>query len=317
MMSDVIALINGAKEIAVLTHISEDADSIGSAMAFSAVMEGIGKKVDIYVSDKIEKRLAFLGDEYIVYSGNAKEYELCVCLDCGDLKRLGVREEIFKKAKKTANIDHHYTNPCYADANYVQGDASSTGEILYKLFCEMKLEINKRAALCLYVAIASDTGGFRYRNTTPDTMRAAAALMEKGIDHAGLCSLLFEKNEENVMNITGYFMQNIHKYKDGKICIVLSDDALLEKYAVSEKDIGEIVNIPRMLIGCEIAASVRGVGDKVKISLRSNGKYDVSKIAQRLGGGGHKMASGITLENCTPEAAEEKIVELCSGAMEI
>lgn len=312
-MEKIVELIKEAENIAVLTHISEDADALGSAAAFLYAMERMNKRADIYISEKPEDKLDCFGNIFTVFDGNAKleSYDLCVCLDSADIGRLGERISVFQNADHTVNIDHHITNPEYAEANLVRGGISSTGEILYGLFVNMDIKITKPIAEALYTSIAGDTGGFKYSNVSPDTMRIAARLLECGIDHAGICRRLFDLYKPQVLKMRGYIMENIHEYYKGRLCMVVAGDEIFEKYGVSEKDTGDIVNIPRMAETCEIAASVRKSGDKIKVSLRSNGAFDVSGLAVSFGGGGHKMAAGVTFEKQTVDEVEKILVDAC------
>lgn len=311
LMEKIIESIKKSKKISVLTHISEDADALGSAIAFKKAMESIGKTVDIYVSDIPEERLEILDKDYIIYTEGMQipDYDLCASLDSADLGRIKDREVIFNSAKTTVNIDHHKTNKNFAIDNYVVPGASSTGEVVYTILDRMGIEITKEIAKALYIAIITDSGCFKYESVTPKTMEIAARLMEKDIDHAEICRRLFDTESPEIMRLKGYFMSNFNRYYDGKLCIVVADQKLLTEFNVSEKDLGDLVNIPRMIKGCEIAVSVRGVGDKTKMSLRSNGKFDVSEIASEFGGGGHRMAAGITLSGINVMEAERLIVK--------
>lgn len=315
MNDNIIKLINNSENVAILTHISEDADALGSAAAFAFAVRNFGKKADIYVSEKPEDRLSVIGESFIVYDGDDGKYDLCVCLDCGDMARLGERTKIFEAAEHTINIDHHYTNPKYAEENLVVGDASSTGEILYDLLTEMGAEITDDIARCIYIAIVGDTGCFKYSNTSPKTMRTAACLMEKSFDHADICRRLFDTERRGVMRFKGYVMENIHEYFGGRLCIAAADKNVFERCGLEEKETGDMVNIPRAVEGCEIAASIKDVG-KIKLSFRSNGKYDVSGLAEKFGGGGHKMASGAALENGDTAEVEARIVSECKKLFE-
>lgn len=312
-MDTIIQFINQSERIAVLTHISEDADALGSAAAFAKALKGIEKTVDIYISEAPEDRLALLGNDFILFDEEMElpAYDLCVCLDCADLERLGSRIRIFNDASRTINIDHHFTNPNYADANLVMKDASSVGEVVFLLLREMEIEITQEIAKCLYVSISADTGCFKYSNVSPQTMEIVAELLKQNIDHAAICKVMFSSEKREVMRFRGHLMENIIEYFDGKLCIVQSNDALLKRYGVNKKDIGDIVDIPRKIEGCEIAASVREYGEEVKISFRSNGRYDVSDLALAFGGGGHKMAAGATVFGSSAEQVIERIVYVC------
>lgn len=134
-MQAVIDKIMEAKSVAVLTHLNEDPDTIGSCFAFAKVMRKLGKEATVYVNGRIESRLAFIGDDYVLYQEGMKHnHDLCACIDCGDLGRIAERKSLFEEINHSINIDHHLTNTNFADANYVDGKAAAAGEILYALF---------------------------------------------------------------------------------------------------------------------------------------------------------------------------------------
>lgn len=317
-MENIKKLIMRASNAAILTHISEDADAVGTASALKLALEGMGKNADIYISDTVEDRLSFMNIEAIVYDDAMPlpEYNLCICVDCGDLKRLGKRIKIFEQAAHTVNIDHHITNDGYAEANLVERDVSSAAEVLYGLFSYMNIEITKEIAYYLYIAVVSDCGCFKYSCASPKTLRIAANLLETGIDHADICRRLFDTEKREVLKLKGHVTENIHEYADGAVCLVSLDLKTQNSFGVDEKNSGDIVNIPRSVQGCEIAVSVRETDEKIKVSLRSNGKYDVSHIAAVFGGGGHKAAAGVSLKNIDMEEAERLISEACIKEIE-
>ena len=207
-------------------------------------------------------------------------------------------------------IDHHFTNTGYADSNYVEGDASSTGEIIFKLLKAMGIKPTKEVAEFLYAAISADTGSFQYSSTSPNTMRIVAELMETGIDHAEIARNLFDRESPEVLKLKGHLMQNVESYLDGRLSMVVLSDAQFKSFGVSEKDSGDIVNIARMSRLAEVAVSVRETPEKIKISFRSNGKANVSDIAAHFGGGGHKMAAGASVTGKTPDAVRNEIIKV-------
>lgn len=310
-MKELINLLKDAASVAILGHVNEDADSVGSSLAMQRALSLIGKRADVYFSAPLEKRLDFMNAKGIC-SGEAEcEYDLCLCLDCGDIERLGERKAIFDIAKKTASVDHHITNTNFADVNYVLPDASATGEILFDVIKELGIKIDKALAEYLFIAIASDTGSFKYSNVSPYTMRITAELLETGIDNAYLSRMLFDTEDEKTMKLKGTLMTSVETSFDGKLAMICVDKAQLKNYDVEEKDLSDIVNIARTVAGCEIAVSVRELEDKVKISFRSNGKYDVGSLAQKFGGGGHKMASGASSSELSFAEMKRKVIEIC------
>lgn len=311
-MDKIIKKINEGHKIAVLGHVNEDPDSIGSCFAFAQMMRKIGKEATVYMSAEPEKRLAFMGSDYVVYTGEeTPEYDLCAVLDCGDIDRLGERKAIFDKAKNTISIDHHHTNTYFAQENYVDGDAPAAAEILCRLFKAMGTELDGEIAMQLYAALSSDTGGFKFSNVTPATMREAADLLEYDFDHAEIARLLFDSDTFGEIRFKAEVMQRIKTYADGKICLVSVDDGIIERSQIAEDQIPNVVDIPRRVVGCEIAVALKEKEDEIRVNLRSNGDADVSKVALKFGGGGHVKAAGCGVKNASLEEAEKVIIEAC------
>lgn len=314
-MDAVIEAIRQSKRAAVIAHISEDPDALGSCFAMTAALRGMGNEAVCYLSEKPEQGLGFIGGDYTVYHENAfPGHDLCICLDCGDRERLGSRIRLFREAGCSVNIDHHYTNDLFADFNYVDGKAAATGEILYQLFRKMNIVLTDEIARYLYIAIAADTGCFKYSNVSPDTLRITADLLEYDIHHADITRLLFDTESIAVMKLKGALMSNIHSYCDGKVNIICVDEKMFTRYGVDEGR-GDLVNIPRRVENTEVAVCVKRHKDKVKISFRSNGRINVAEIAEQFGGGGHAMAAGATAEGALAEI-EKKVAALCAEAIE-
>lgn len=315
-MNNLIDLIKKADTIAILGHDSEDADSVGSCYALKVALVSIGKKAECYFSDIPELRLAFMGQNYVLFDEkNVPEADLCLCVDCADILRLGKRKAIFDNTKHTACVDHHETNAGFAEVNYIDEKAPAAGEIIYELLSEMGVRISCEIAKNLYTAISSDTGSFKYSNVRPRTMEIVSELLKLDIDHAKIARYLYDTEPLSVMKFKGEIMNNIEQYFEGKLNIVIATTELLSKYSVKEKDSGDIVNIPRAVEGCEIAVSVRETDEKIKISFRSNGKYNVSEIAGHFGGGGHAMAAGATQFGKTIEDVKKEVIKVCEEVL--
>ncbi|MBQ7751746.1 MAG: bifunctional oligoribonuclease/PAP phosphatase NrnA [Clostridia bacterium] len=310
MMNDVIELILKSDTINIIAHEEEDADSVGSCFAMQLALRPLGKTVKCCFSAPLEKRIAFMGDDYTVFDANA-DYtaDLCICLDCGDTKRLGNRIKVFESAKNTLSIDHHETNTMFAKTNCVDADASATAEILYGLFCQMGIGIDKDIAKNLYAAISSDTGSFKYSNVTPKTMQIAGELLLTGINHAEIARNLHDTDELCVIRLKAEIMQNIEDYFDGQLTVITADDTLFKKYDVTERDSGDIVDIARSVKGSKIAVSIRETQDKIKVSFRSNCEKSVSGIAKSFGGGGHAKAAGAKITGSTADEVKQEIVK--------
>ena len=310
MMNKVKEFILDAQKISIIAHEDEDADSVGSCFAMYLALLSLGKNVKCCFSAPLENHLSFMDGEYEVFD-EAADYcaDLCICLDCADIKRLGKRIKLFESAKHTLSIDHHETNTNFAEVNLVDGKASATAEILYQMFVEMSVNIDKDIAKNLYAAISADTGSFKYSNVTPKTMNIAAELVSKGINHAEIARLLHDTDEIGVIRCKAEIMQNIEDYFGGRLTVVTANDALFEKYGITERESGDIVNIARAVKGCEIAVSVRETGDKIKVSFRSNGEACVSRLAQKFGGGGHSKAAGAKITGKSAEEVKKEVID--------
>lgn len=299
-----------AESIVILSHINHDTDAIGSSFAMREVLRGMGKKAVCCLDEPLEKRMKFFGDDYILLNNAENKYDLAMVLDCGSIDRLGERLAVYESAKEKVSIDHHGTNTNFAPYNYVEADAAATGEILFYLFKEWGFELNDKAAMYLYSAIAGDSGCFKYSCASKRTMLAAAELMDYNFDHADVCLKLFDTLSEKVIRLHGHIMNSIRNYADGKISVVSTDEKLLEEYGVAEKDAGDIVSIPRSVEGTVIAVELKKRQGKIRVSLRSNCDTDVSVVAKELGGGGHTRAAGASVETNSIEEAEKRVVQL-------
>lgn len=316
-MQAVIDKIIQAKSVAVFPHVNEDPDALGSCFAFAKVLRKLGKKATVYVSGKVESRLAFIGTDYVMYhDGIQHDHDLCACLDCGDINRIAERKSMFDEIGNSVNIDHHKTNTLFADANYVDGSASATSEILVELFDKIGIAIDDDIAKDLYTAITSDTGGYKYSNVTPKTMRTAADLLEYNFDHAEVTRLLFDSESLAAIKLKAEIMGGIKSYAGGKISLVSADEKIGEKYGISKEDIPNLVEIPRRIEGTEIAVCVKKVDNGFRINLRSNGIADVSSVATKFNGGGHAKAAGATIQANSFDEAEKIVIEACMKALE-
>lgn len=317
-MEEVIKKINAAKNVAILTHINEDPDTLGSCFAFKKMMIKLGKKATVIVSAKIEERLSFMGNDYIQYSEDMdlSGFDLCACIDCGDKDRLGERKKVFDAIGNSINIDHHFTNTAYADANYIDGDAAAAAQILTEMFEKAGYEIDHEIAYDLYTAICSDTGCFKFSSVSPATMRMTANLLEYDFDHAEIARLLFDTETIGATLLKAEISQRIKSYAGGKVTLVTADERDGEKYGIVPEDIPNLVDIPRRIAGTEIAVCIKKTSKGYRVNLRSNGKADVAAVAGVFNGGGHVKAAGAVLQTDTMEEAVKAVIAECEKAVE-
>lgn len=310
MLNKIANVIAVSDNIAILPHVAADGDALGSSFALALALSGFGKKVSVFLEEDIPYIYSFLPGSRLseVYTKMTGHYDTVLALDCGDLGRLGNRKEIFDSAGMTVNIDHHPTNTGFAIHNYLDTGSSATAEIIYRLLEILGVKTGKEIATCLYVAIATDTGCFRYSNTTPLTHIISAELIKSGVDVADVSEKVFDTSSYEKVKLTGEAIRSLELYEDGKIAMMAVSNELIKKTGAKEEDCDGIINTARNIRGVIVAAMLREweKGD-VKVNLRSNSQVDVSAIASMYSGGGHKKAAGYTTSG-TLEQAKNKLL---------
>ena len=248
------------------------------------------------------------------YNGESVEFDTCIVLDCGDMERVGKRANLVNSAKSVVVIDHHKTNKGFGDACLVMPDASATGEVLFLLFKNMGITITAETAKYLYTAICSDTGGFAYSNVSSETFKIAAELVGYNINHAEISRLLFDCVDIDEELLKAELIKNIKSHYDGRIRTVAVTHEFASRFGVSTEEIDGIVDIPRRIRGTEIAVALKEINGKIRVSIRSNGDADVSKVALKFDGGGHIKAAGCSIYDDIV-TAESLIVEACGEVL--
>ena len=300
-----------AEKVALFTHIVPDGDALGSVFSMCLALEKMGKKAEVFINEKLPKKLEFLNTYFKKnYFTEFKDegFDLYLALDCGDGKRLGAYEDVFMNADNTVSIDHHATNSMFAKENFVVGDASSTGELVFEFVKESKIEFDRDIASLVYTAIASDTGCFKYESTKQKAHIYAAELIGWGAEFALINKLLFDTELKEELKLKGYAMNNLEYYYDGKLALVVITNEILESMGATYEDAEVLSIIPRSVFGVEMGLVIKEWKGKTKVSIRTNSYADATALAGKFGGGGHIRASGAVLE-CNVFEARDKLVE--------
>lgn len=290
-------VLQGANRFVLTAHLSPDGDCLGSMLSLYYYLISLGKSAKMLLDDDVPKMYQYLpGSELIAKpSGEKIDADLLVVIDASDFERIGKVGNIVKAP--VLNIDHHISNLRFADFYYLDSHAAATGEILFEFFQEVKFGINKEVATCLYTAIATDCGFFRYANTTPATMRYASTLIEKGAQPHIISECLEAKPLEDVLALRRV-LETLETFGDGAIAAITVYPGIVSEAGSTEG----FINYPRNIEGVEIAIMFKVVDDRtVRVSLRSK-KADVSKLALSFGGGGHIRAAGCTITGSLDEA---------------
>lgn len=314
MENSLLSILKKEHIISVISHINPDGDSIGSLLALGTALKRLYNTVYIFINDELPKKYTFLPgvQDIIVYKHEEEiNFDFCFVLDCGDSKRLGYSEIILNKSNVVVNIDHHISNTNFGDINIIDINASSTSEIVFNLLKNNNIPIDKKIATCLYTGITTDTGNFTYDNTTSYTHRVAAELMEQAIDLTNITFHLYQNKSLNSVEFLGDMLRRLKTSFDGKLAIITITEDDLEKYNLSSSDVDGVINYARDIQGVEIAILLKETSDGfVKIGLRSKNTIDVSKLAGKFGGGGHKKAAGATVKGSLVEVQEKIEVQI-------
>ena len=290
-------ILGEASRIAIGGHVRPDGDCVGSCMGlYQYIKENYkDRRVDVYLEEIPEAYRCIEATKDIKHElpENTK-YDLFICLDCGDKERLGFSALLLEQAVRTCCIDHHISNTEFADFNYIVPDASSTSELIYNLLDEEKITLG--VAEALYLGIVHDTGVFQYSCAGPSTFRAAAKLLEKGVDAPRIIQDTYYEKTYAQNQILGRALLESILFMEGRCIASYITKNTMDFYGVDPKDLDGVVSQLRVTKGVEVAIFMYELETNLyKVSLRSKYDVDVSKVAQYFGGGGHKKAARLTM----------------------
>jgi phosphoesterase RecJ-like protein len=296
----------------ISAHTSPEGDSLGAQLAMAKAIKLMGKKCDIVNSDQPSREYDFLpGIDRVSSKPKIKKYDAAIILDCSDASRIGSALNFLDKGIPVLNIDHHISNSRFGDINLIDAKASSACEILYLLFRALNIKINRSIALCLYAGILTDTGSFRYTNTTALTHFVISELLKWPIDVVGVYRNIYQNLTFSDLKFLNCALTNVKQDPTGKVAWVKINQRLIKKYRPKIDLSDNILNFLRSIKEVEVCLLFRersGEEKNVRINLRSRNKFDVCKVAQRFGGGGHRTASGVTLRNISLNKAESLVI---------
>lgn len=301
---------NDIRTLAIAGHISPDGDCVGSVTALYLYIRKYYPeiRVKLYL-EKPKNDLLFLLDPVgaVFEEPAAEKVDLFVTCDVSSLDRIGIGRGLFWTAEHTLCIDHHMSNPGFADENVIDPVASSCAEVLFYLMDEDKIDLG--IAEALYTGIVHDSGVFQYKNTRPETLEAAAVLVRKGIDFSAIIDNSFNIRTYVQNRVMGHVLSGCTLHADGKIVSGRITAEEMEQFGATKMDLDMVVSQLRLTKGAEAAVFVYQTGDgEFKVSLRSNHYLNVAEVALKFGGGGHVRAAGCTVAG-DAEYAERVVVE--------
>ncbi len=308
MFEEAKKIVENSNLVYVVAHINPDGDAIGSTFAIYFALKQLGKDVHV-VMPSYSSAFEFLpGVETSVKSIDVDSYDLLIALDSSDHTRLAISEEEFEKAKKIIMLDHHIMSKPYGDFRYINDKKSSASEIAYMFIKSLNVKFDENISTLLYAGIMTDTGSFNYSNTSSETHRVVADLIDNGAKSVEVCKKLNDTMKEAKLKLIAKTIDNMEVYYDGKLRYSYVSYEDIEKLGLDDEESEGMTNYLRSVEGTEVAVYVRGKSDGTrKVSMRSAGNVDISKIAIGFGGGGHVRASGYTMYGDINEEKEKLI----------
>lgn len=308
-------IIKSSKNILIISHVNPDGDTLGSMCGlYCAILDNFKKKCDMVAISKIPDVYSYLPHLSEVKNvddlDKSREYDLVINVDVAALDRACDAKILFEKAKFTVNIDHHKTNIAYGNLNFINPDASSTGEVLFGCFENMSWKVNLDCAICLYTAILTDTGSFRFDNTKPSTFEAASKLVEIGVQPSDIYKKVYESDSKTLVMFQAHCISKAKFLEDDKIAYTLVYKKDMEKFSAGDDCMEGLTEKLRAIVTTRIAFVAKEMkSGGTKISMRS--KFaDVAEICSVFGGGGHKFAAGCTIKAPVEDAAKKVLEEI-------
>lgn len=301
----------------ITSHINLDGDGIGSELALYSILKKLKKKPIILNQGTLPKvydflpgvnKVQYLEGDYV----DTKSMDVGIALDCSNVKRMGKTYEIFKNIKTIINIDHHTSNENFGDLNYVDSSVSSVGEIIYKLIKFINIDLlDEDISTCLFTSILTDTGSFRYSNVSSKTFKIASDLTSFGIKPHLIAANIYNRNTYPGLKLLGEALSTLEVADSNYVSWLTITRKMLNNTKANDEEIEGIIDVAATLDNTEVSILFRETKDnKIKISFRSKGNFDVNKFAGKFNGGGHPNAAGCLCSGKMYKIKEKILSEL-------
>jgi phosphoesterase RecJ-like protein len=300
----------------IACHENPEGDAIGSELALALALRKMGKTATVLNADPVPGNLRFLpGADTVVFREDGAKYEVAVVVDCGSIERTGRVGGELAKCPVMVNIDHHRTNGERGGLALVDPDAAATGLLIHRVLTAMGLEIDHDVAVNIYVAVLTDTGSFHYGNSSPEAFLVAGEMVRRGVDPWAVAEQVYETQSAMRLRLLGRVLDSLEISVGGKVASITTMRADLAEFRSGKDALEGFINYPRSIAGTEVAVSFREEsGGVFRVSFRSKGRVDVSVVATRFGGGGHRNAAGCTVSG-TLQEVKRKVFESLEAAL--
>jgi phosphoesterase RecJ-like protein len=314
---DLLSRLRQSGRLLVTSHANPDGDAIGTQLGIARMLRRMGKGVVVWDRDPVPAIYRGLPAADRIHVGEEpprgfpQDFDTLVVLECPSLDRTGLEDPLYG-TMPILNIDHHLGNQHYGAVNWVDVSAPAVGEMVLRLATDLKVEVDPEMAACLYLALVSDTGGFRHSNTTPRAFEAAALLVGRGASPERTSQWLYESRPAATLRLLGEMLGTLELTSGGRVASALLTPEMYARAGAAQSDAEGLVDYPRSIDGVAAVALLRVLGEgRVKVSLRSRGDgVDVERIARRRGGGGHRAAAGYEASGELAALRQEIVGEL-------
>lgn len=308
ILNNILDVLRQKKKFILTTHINPDGDALGSTIALAELLRAMSKDYVVCCRDAFPEGYSFLGHDWTAYSSasiDASQYDVVIAIDSPVKDRLGNAAEILDKVPFLINIDHHPGNDLGGDIDLVDESSAAAGELIYYLYKESGAVFTQVALNALYTAIATDTGSFKYHNTTSQTHKIIADLIDLGVEPGDINTKLYSNMPFKKVQLHGFLSSRIQLAVSGRIGWAFLKSSELKQFDATKDDTDGFVNMLRNIDSVEVCFFAFEDEEKgeTKISLRSSGDANVNHIANEFGGGGHARAAGCTISHSAEEAS--------------
>jgi len=315
-IQNIVSEIRDSRSFLLTTHESPDGDAVGSSLALASFLRKIGKDVCVHFRDPVPELFKFLpGSDTVAAHIPDRDFDIGIVLDVGEFRRAGIEFCSFKRMGKLINLDHHLKCENFGAHNLIDSTAAATGVLVYRIINLFDYSIDVETALCLYVAIISDTGSFRYSNANREAFSIAGEMIDCGVNAWDVAGQIYENQPRKRLELLSRSLSTLEVICDGQAASLTVTCAMYDETGADAELTDGFVNYPRSIKGVEVAIFFRQLDVQTcKVGFRSKGAVNVAGFAAAFGGGGHHNAAGCTVSGKLDEI-KAKVYAIVSASL--